>query len=82
MKKKFGNVLKGVFSLFLMIAMLGGGLIFIMFLVALILGGNSGASIALTARNVIMPYFIRSASAAVLSGLIFSYLKDEHGLSL
>lgn len=82
MKKKFGNVLKGIFSFFLMIAMLGGGLVFVMFLVALILGGDSGASIALSARNVVMPYFIRSASIAVLAGLVFSYLKDQHGLSL
>lgn len=82
MKDKIENILKLIFSLFIMIAMLGGALVFLMFLVALIVGGDLGASIAVNARNLVMPYFIRFASIAVFAGLIFSYLKGKHGLSL
>lgn len=76
------NFLKTVFSILIMIAMLGGGLVFLMFLLALLLGGDLGATIAVNARSLVMPYFIRLASIAVLSGLIVSYMTDRHGLSL
>ena len=82
MKEKIDRVLRRLFSLFLVIAMLGGGIIFLMFLVALIVGGNLGASIAISAKETIMPYFIRSASISVLVGLISLYITGKHGLSL
>lgn len=82
MKNKLECILKNIFSLFIIVAILGGGLIFIMFLVALIVGGDLGSSIAVSAKDVIMPYFIRFASIGVLAGLILSYIIGEHGLSL
>lgn len=82
MKEKIDRVLRRLFSLFLVMAMLGGGIIFIMFLVALIVGGDLGESIAISARGTIMPFFIRSASISVLVGLISLYITGKHGLSL
>lgn len=82
MKEKLDNVLKRIFSFFLIVAILGGGIIFIMFLVALIIGGDLGASIAVSARETIMPYLIRSASISVLVGLISLYITGKHVLSL
>lgn len=82
MKGKLDNILRKIFSLFLIVAIFGGGIVFIMFVVALIIGGELGGSIAINARETVMPYFIRFASLAVFSGLISLYLTGEHGLSL
>lgn len=82
MKRKLGSVIRAIFSIFIIIAILGGGVVFVMFIVALVIGGDIGASIAINAKDTVMPYFIRSASIAVLAGLIFSYGTGRHSLSL
>jgi hypothetical protein len=76
------KILKGVFSLFIIIAILGGGIVFIMFVTALIIGGETGTIIATNAKDIVMPYFIRSATIGILAGLIFSYITKNHSLSL
>lgn len=82
MKEKLQSVISAVFSLFIIIAILGGGIVFCMFVIALIIGGDVGASLASNASKVVMPYFIRSASIAVLAGLVSFYITKEHALSL
>lgn len=82
MKEKFGKIIESIFSITLMIAIIGGGVIFCMFIIALIMGGTSGESLATNASKVVMPYFIRLASIAVLCGLISFYIKGKHTLSL
>ena len=82
MKKKLEKSMESIFSITLMVAILGGGVIFCMFIIALIMGGASGESLATSASKVVMPYFIRLASIAVLSGLISFYTKGKHTLSL
>lgn len=82
MKENIQRFLRNIFSITLMIAIFGGGVIFIMFVVSLIIGGTSGESLALSAANYIMPVFIRLASIAVLSGLVWIYLKGRHSLSM
>lgn len=82
MKEKFGKIIESVFSITLMIAIIGGGVIFCMFIIALIMGGTAGESLATNASKVVMPYFIRLASIAVLCGLISFYIKGKHTLSL
>lgn len=82
MKNKIENLLETVFSISLMIAIFGGGIVFLMFIAALIIGGDSGGSLAVNASKSIMPYFIRLAAIAVLSGLIKIYIRGEHELSL
>lgn len=82
MKKNVDNILSSIFSILILIAVLGGGIIFIMFVFALIIGGSSGEVLAVNAKNIVMPIFIRTAALAILSGLISSYLVGNHSLSI
>lgn len=82
MKEKIQNIINAVFSFFIIIAILGGGIIFCMFIIALIIGGDTGASLSSSASKVVMPYFIRAASIAVLAGLVSFYITGQHALSL
>lgn len=82
MKNKIENILEFIFSISLIIAILGGGVIFIMFVLALIIGGDRGGALAVNASKTIMPYFIRLSAIAVFSGLIRIYIKGEHELSM
>lgn len=82
MKVKIQEIADSIFSISLIVAILGGGVIFIMFMVAMILGGASGEALATNAKNVVMPYFIRAAAVAVLCGLASIYATGKHPLSL
>lgn len=82
MKLKANNFLQSVSSIFIMIAISGGAVAFILFVIAIVLGGPSGAHLAVTIKKVILPYFFRSGSIAMVAGLIFFYLNRSHELSL
>lgn len=82
MKKTIKEIIKSTFSISIIIAILGGGIIFCMFMVAIIVGGECGELLAKSASKEIMPYFIRAASVAIISGLIPLYITGEHVLSL
>jgi len=82
MKANIQKFIEAIFSISLIIAILGGGVIFIMFMIALVIGGASGEALATNASGVVMPYFIRAAAIAVLCGLISFYLTGKHTLSL
>lgn len=82
MRENINSFLESVFSIALIIAILGGGIIFLMFILAIILGGGTGEVLATKASKEIMPYFIRSATIAVTAGLLSFYISGEHALSL
>ncbi|HLS52340.1 MAG TPA: hypothetical protein VK031_00065 [Tissierellaceae bacterium] len=82
MRKQIQKIVESIFSLSLIIAILGGGVIFCMFIIGIIIGGSTGESLAVSASKVVMPYFIRSAAIAVLCGLISFYTTGKHTLSL
>ena len=82
MKEKLGNILNSIFSMFILIAVLGGGIVFSMFVLALIIGGSTGEVLAVNAKNIVMPIFIRVAALAIISGLISSYVGGNHSLSI
>lgn len=82
MKENINKFLETIFSIFLIIAILGGGIIFLMFIGALIIGGGTGEVLATKASKEIMPYFIRSASIAITAGLLSFYISGDHTLSL
>lgn len=82
MKEKTQKITNKLFSLFLTISIFGGGVIFLMFLVALIFGGNTGAKLATSASDIIMPHFIRTAAIAILFGLLSIYSNGLHSLTL
>lgn len=82
MRDKLDKILKAIFSIFLIIAILGGGVVFAMFVIALIIGGEMATNLATSAQKAVMPYFIKSAAIAVLAGLISLYNSQTHTLSL
>ncbi|WFA08099.1 hypothetical protein [Tissierella sp. Yu-01] len=82
MKEKSGNILNSIFSILILTAVLGGGIVFAMFILALIIGGNAGEILAVNAKDIVMPIFIRAAALAILSGLISSYIVGDHSLSI
>lgn len=82
MKEKLERIVESIFSISLIIAILGGGIIFCMFLIAIIIGGESGEVIAVNASKKVMPHFIRLSSIAILCGLIKTYIHGEHTLAL
>ena len=81
-KKQIENFLRSIFSIFIMVAIAGGAIIFILFIVALFMGSETGGKLAVDINNVYLPYFIKSASVAIISGLLIFYLSDTHALSL
>ncbi|HHV38693.1 MAG TPA: hypothetical protein GXX70_04250 [Tepidimicrobium sp.] len=82
MRDNIENLLSRLFSLFILIAISGGGLIFILFVIALILGGEAGESLAISASSTIMPYFIKAAAIAIVTGLATMYANRMHTLTL
>lgn len=82
MREDINKVFETIFSISLIIAILGGGIIFLMFILAIIIGGGTGEVLATKASKEIMPYFIRSASIAITCGLLSFYISGDHALSL
>ena len=82
MKNKLANIIESLFSIFVIAAILGGGIVFIMFVIGIIVGGEAGNSLAVNARSVIMPMFIRAAAIAVMLGLFHHYVIGEHALTM
>lgn len=82
MKKRIEGIVSAIFSLFILIAILGGGVVFLMFAAALVVGGELGSSIAVSAKSLVMPYFIRAATIGTLAGLVSFYLTGLHALSI
>jgi len=80
MRNKIENIVSAIFSISILIAIMGGGVVFLMFAASLIVGGEMGGSIAVSAKNIVMPYFIRSATIGTLAGLVSFYLTGLHGL--
>lgn len=82
MRGKLQNILTNVFGLFVSISVLGGIVVFIAYVFGIIVGGEIGTIFMVTAWAKLSPYFIKSATIAVLSGLILFYISGEHPLSL
>lgn len=82
MKVKLEKIIESLFSIFVIIAIIGGGVVFLMFVVGIILGGETGNALAVSAKSTVMPMFIRSATVAVLLGLIHYYIIGEHALTM
>lgn len=76
------GILRILFSIFSILAVLGGVVVFVLFIISLIIGGEQGAKLALMSKDVVMPIFIRSAALSLLSGLIESYIHNTHSLSI
>lgn len=82
MKNALKKIGPFIFSVLIIIAMAGGIIVFSLFTIAIIVGGESGSTIALLVKNTIMPFFIRCAAIAMAGGLIVLYASGEHELTL
>lgn len=81
-KQKFIDILNKTFGFCIYVALLAGGLAFFGFLIAIIIGGANGESLAVAINGKYFPLVIRVASIAIGVGLISMYLGNEQALSL
>jgi len=79
---KIENIMISIFSIGIMVAISGGALVFLLFLMGFILGGESAAYLSNLASKILMPYFIKSAAIGVFAGLITFYIHGKHELSI
>ena len=82
MKAKLTNLLVNIFGVFVSISILGGVLVFVAYMIGIIVGGDSGTALMATAHSKWVPYFIKTASIAVMIGLVVFYVTGKHTLSL
>ena len=81
-RQKLEKFMTNLFGIFVSIAVLGGVFIFFTYLVGIIIGGDAGSSLMVTAKSKFVPLFIKSATIAVMAGLLIFYITGKHTLSL
>ena len=79
--KKFVSILKLIFGYGIMICLFAGGLTFFGYLAALIIGGDTAASICSVIYDKIIPVIIYASTVLVLFGLVTMYLSGEKALT-
>ena len=79
--KKLADILKMVFGYGIMITLFAGGLTFLGYLAALIIGGETAAAICAFTYKQIIPVIIYSTTILVLLGLVVMYLSGEVALA-
>lgn len=82
MKEKIEKLMTNIFGIFVSAAVLGGVIVFLTYVVGILIGGESGSALMVKAWKVWSPYFIKSATIAVMAGLIIFYVTGRHTLSL
>lgn len=81
-KQSIENILRSIFSICIMISLAGGAIAFVIFIIAITIGGDMGSQLAINTKDIYIPYFIKAATIAVISGLIVFYISGSHTLSL
>ena len=79
--KKIINALKFIFGWGILISLLVGGLTFLGYVFALIVGGDLAEKICFFIYNTITPILIYISTISVLIGLFKMYLNGEIALS-
>ena len=80
--KNLHDLAESIFSITLLLALIGGGIIAFLFLAAIVMGGISGESLAVTTRSNVLPWFIRLATISLVSGLVQIYTSGNHALTM
>lgn len=80
--KKISQMLYNLFGWGVYISVFAGALCFLGFVVALIMGGDTGAAIAVAIKSTCFPWLIKLTSVAVGLGLIGMYFGKEEALSI
>ena len=78
---KITAILRTVFGYIILIGLFTGGLTFFGFVVALIIGGDTGALICRFIYKEIFPVIVYSTSVTVVLGLLIMYLSGETALT-
>ncbi|MBR2452672.1 MAG: hypothetical protein IKB32_01305 [Clostridia bacterium] len=79
--KKISTVLKTIFGYGIMLCLFAGGLTFLGYIAALIIGGNTAATICFVIYKKIIPIIVYTSSVLVLLGLLAMYLNGELALT-
>lgn len=82
MREKIFKVCNTVYGVLMSLSFFGGVLPLIPFIVALIIGGETGEAISLFLYNDYYPWVILAGSIAVVVGLIAMYVGKLEGLSV
>ncbi len=80
--KKISQKLYTVFGWGVCISVFAGALCFLGFVIAIIIGGDTGAAIAVAIKSTCFPWLIKLTSVAVGIGLIGMYLGKDEALSI
>lgn len=79
--KKVAKILRTVFGYGIMICLFAGGLTFLGYLAALIIGGDVAAAICAFIYKTVFPIIVKTSTALVLLGLLTMYLNGETALT-
>ena len=82
MKDKIYNLLNKIYGLSMMFAFFIGFIPVIPFMVAIIVGGSTGESIALYMYNKVYPVAFVVASVSVITGLFAMYIRGKKSMSV
>ena len=82
MRQKIYNVIHKIYGILMTISFFAGVLPIIPYVIALIIGGETGQTIAQFLYNDYYKWVILGASVSVLVGLIGLYVSGEEGLSV
>ncbi len=82
MRKKLFNILNRSYGIMMTVSFFAGFLPLIPFIVAIIIGGETGESIAVFLKNDYYPYVIILGSLSVVVGLVAMYIGKLEGLSV
>lgn len=81
MIKKAVEALKMVFGYGIMITLFGGGATFLLYIAALIIGGNTAAAICAFVYKGVFPVLIKTTTIMVLLGILIMYMSGEMALT-
>ena len=79
--KKIASVLRVIFGYGIMVCLFAGGLTFFGYVAALIIGGDTAATICEVIYKDIIPIIIKISTILVLLGLVTMYLNGEKALT-
>lgn len=81
MIKKAVEALKMVFGYGIMITLFGGGATFLLYIAALIIGGDTAAAICAFVYKGVFPVLIKTTTIMVLLGILIMYMSGEMALT-
>lgn len=82
MRNKIFNILKKAYGIMMTVSFFAGGLPLIPFVIAIIVGGQTGEAIAIFLHKQYYPWVIILGSLAIVVGLIAMYIGKLEGLSV